>query len=377
MARCLLVVMGMLAAAARPSHAGAPLVAVVRVATDDDNAVLARIEGQTSDLDVELIIEHAAPGAATGRALDPLAGDASMSAQLTAARALAARHGARVVVWFRRDDDAWIVQVAEPAAERMLLRRVATDRGKMAGSAAAEAAALVVRTALRALAAGGSIGVEEPEPEADPEVPSPPIVSVPLPPPPPSQSALTPLRPYAELGWLGIIDGASRAGHHGGTVRIGGAAGRWRLAIGGAYHPAVSFRRIDATIEVQRVFLGVVGGVDLLGAAGGTGKAAGDLPWRVSAEVALGVTRFGRTTLVTSEDLVATPGTTTWGPTAGPAARIARRVVPGAWIELAIGIDLIAQAPEFGVGSGETFMVHTRLRPAQPHAGLGLVVDMF
>ena len=365
--RWLFAAVAVLAVPVRLAHAEDRLVAVVRVATDDDAAVLARIEGQTSDLDVELVIER------SDHDFDSLTNDGDMAAQLAEAHELAVRHDARVVVWFRRDADAWIVHVAEPAAERMLIRRIVTKRGRMAGSAAAEAAALVVRTALRALAAGGSIGVEEPE-APPPVVPPPaPVVLVPAAAP---RNPLRPLRPYAELAWQGIIDGASPAGHHGVLARIGAAAGRWRLAVMGTYHPAVTFRRMDATIEVGRLSVGVVAGIDVLGHADAS-RPLHAVDWRVSTEVAMSVTRFGRTTVLTSGDVSATPPTATWGPTAGPQVRIARRVATGAWVELVMGLDLIAQAPEFGVGSGDSFVVHTRLWPVQPRAGLGLVVDMF
>ena len=131
----------------------APLVAVV--VADGAGEVVARVEGQVSDLEVELVI-----------AREVVDDDA-------AARALAARHGARVVVWFRLDGDAWLVHVAEPAKGARLVRRVVAD-GALATSAAAESAALVVRSVLRALAGGGAIGVEQPAPRRRPRAPPPP-----------------------------------------------------------------------------------------------------------------------------------------------------------------------------------------------------------
>src|SRR5215207_4918788 len=65
------------------------LVAVVRVAGDDDAAVLERIEGQTSDLDVVLRIDRADRGNARA--------EADIADQLSTARALSRRYDARVV----------------------------------------------------------------------------------------------------------------------------------------------------------------------------------------------------------------------------------------------------------------------------------------
>jgi hypothetical protein len=279
------------------------------------------------------------------------------------------------VVWFRRDGDAWIVYVAEPEADRLLVRRIPTDGGRMAGSTAAEAAALVVRTALRALAAGGTIGVDAPEPAPPP--PAPVVVAAP---PPDSDRAMRPLRAFGGVAGRSVVDGASDLGHPGVAARIGAAGGRWRVATAGAFHPPIAHERPEATIEVARFDLGVSLGVDLAGAAH-DGDHDGDHDrsrrWRATAELGLGVARYGRRTTVAADPLLATPSTTSWAALASPAVRVARRITASAWIELAVGIDFIGNAPEFGVASGDMFTVHTTLWPAEPHAGLGLVIDSF
>jgi hypothetical protein len=57
--------------------------------------------------------------------------------------------------------------------------------------------------------------------------------------------------------------------------------------------------------------------------------------------------------------------------------RISRRLARGAWIELALGADLVARAPEFGVATPNGFTTLARLWPVEPHVGLGVVVDPF
>ena len=188
---------------------------------------------------------------------------------------------------------------------------------------------------------------------------------------PPPRGPIDPLRPYAEIAWQGVVDGESKAGHHGVGTRVGAAGGRWRLAGAAAFHPAVSFRQPDATIDVERTVLGVALGVDLVGAPGAATR------WRLSGDLEVGAIRYSRTTVLTSAPLEPTAPTATWAPAVMPGARLARRVGPGAWLELAVAVDLVAGAPEFGVESGGMFTVHTHLWPAQPRAGLGFVLDMF
>ncbi|MCA9672679.1 MAG: hypothetical protein KC503_44095, partial [Myxococcales bacterium] len=112
-----------------PLHA-APMRAVLRRAVAADDALLARVEGQTVDLATERMIHRGT--------LAP-----TLGAQLREARALSKRYSARVVIWFRHTARALVVHVAVPADGSALVRRVALgERGAAARSAAAEAAAL-------------------------------------------------------------------------------------------------------------------------------------------------------------------------------------------------------------------------------------------
>ncbi len=342
--------------------AGPPIRVTVLVASEDDAVLATRIEGQTADLDAVVEqLEHAAL-------------PADLSVQLATARRVASDRDADAVVWFRHDRDGWIVHVAEPAGDRVLVRRVHEREGAMSSSAAIESVAVIVRTAIRGMAAGGEIGVSD-------GASVPPVVIAATPPPVAaaitpsatgaSESSVRPLRPFAELGWSGVLDGA--AGHHGIGARIGAAGGPFRVAAVGAHHPATTYTSSDATIEVERQAVGVALGLDVHGAAQRRRTAR----WRIAADLAVAMARFRRSTTSTSAGLEATAAAVSWTPVATPAVRLGRRLAPSTWITLSIGVDLVARPPEFGVAGGGMFIPVASQWPLQPHAGVGIVIDPF
>lgn len=148
---------------------------VVRVGTPTDDALLMRILGQTSDLNltIERVEERIEP-------------------QVEAARAravvLANARGARAVVWFQITPGEDItIFVADPDAHRLLVDHVGRDAGSP--SAMLEAASLIVRDTLRALLEGEPVGrvVEDPVAAAN-EEPGEVVPAVPPPPPPPRRT---------------------------------------------------------------------------------------------------------------------------------------------------------------------------------------------
>jgi hypothetical protein len=128
-----------------------------------------------------------------------------------------------------------------------------------------------------------------------------------------------------------------------------------------------------ATIDVERQTIGIALGLDVAGGA----QLRRTARWRVNTEVAFGMTRFDRTTTATGVLVEPTADRASWTPTATPAVRIARHLARGAWLELALGADLVAGAPEFGVATPTGFATIGRLWPVEPHAALGVVVDPF
>jgi len=198
---------------------------LVRLAAPDDRALFERVRGQASDLAVSLAAEP------TG-ALEP-----SLREQLATARALAGKRQARVVIWATRTPDKVEIVVADLQLDRVLVRELEAARGPEDRSAQDEAAALVVRSALKASLAGEALGsspkellpVDPPPPLPEPP-PEPPAPAHPEPPAAPGQRSA---RWLLALGALGGADGASRGGRYALTARAGYRGPRLELGLRG------------------------------------------------------------------------------------------------------------------------------------------------
>lgn len=318
----------LLTVCAGSARAGTPLRVLVLAGSERERELASRIRGQTADLDAVVTIERSP--------------STDIASQFAAARAAAAR--ADVVVWFGDGRGGWVVYVAR--GERVLVRRIAGASGAMSESASLEAAALAVRTAVRGLAAGGEIDVEEPPAEI----------------PPPA------LRPWAELGWAGVLDGGRATGHHGVTARLGGAWGRWSAGLGLGFHPAASLGRPGARFEAGRQQAALVLGAELL--------AIEPKPrWSLCLEFGLGATRFPRVTTEVGAGLSPTAARSSWSLVATPALRASRRLFSGTWLALGLGADLLAQPPEFGVSGSGGFERVAALGWAEPRLSLSLRYD--
>ncbi|MEA2699675.1 MAG: hypothetical protein QOI66_3946, partial [Myxococcales bacterium] len=164
-----------------------PLRVIVRLGEETDQKVLARLRGHASDLAITFVT--AADDARPAGLVDQIAG----------ADALAAREQADAVIWFSYghcghagtppvaagtgvpgatgvvDVDRLVVHIGQPKTRSVLVRavgRLTCGRGAAAAaragedSAAFEAAAIVVRATLVAIAEGGSVGVVPPSLQA-------------------------------------------------------------------------------------------------------------------------------------------------------------------------------------------------------------------
>ncbi len=207
---------------------------LVRIDDPADRLLLDRVRGQTSDLNVLLLTDSRKP-------IEP-----TLPEQLDTARKLSEEQHARLVVWFEHDREVVTVFVAEPAAGRVLVRRITPSEGRLAGSAQQESAALVVRSAMRALAAGGEIGVSEQE-AAPPAPASVVMVAVvkqepvagpagPLPPKPIPPVWELVLFAGARAAWIGAGNAAQPSVSARLALRRGRYQGEVRAAIGLAVH---------------------------------------------------------------------------------------------------------------------------------------------
>ncbi|NOK11202.1 hypothetical protein [Corallococcus exercitus] len=166
--------------------AAGPWRAVARVASSEDRALLERVRGQSSDLPVVLEAE-------AGAAMEASPGGAWREAER-----MAMRQDARAVLWFTRAGAELRVSVAAPRTGHLFLRsaRVEGTPETLTWSVGAEALALAVRSALRAVEAGEPLG----EVVASP--PPPPVVTDPPAPPAPAlvakASPVVPAAPVAK-----------------------------------------------------------------------------------------------------------------------------------------------------------------------------------
>ncbi|MBI4509800.1 MAG: hypothetical protein HY698_09185 [Deltaproteobacteria bacterium] len=329
---------------------GNSLVAVVRVPTESDRDLFARIQGQTSDLDVALLTDHG-----------PL--EAGFRAQVLSAQRLAGSRAARVVAWFQRDESGGIVvYVAEPGASRVLVRELRASREAFSSSATAEAAALVVRSALRALAAGGEIGITVPAPPAAEETAG-----------EKPRSAAAELRKAAPIAWQSMVgwqvalDGHSALGQNGLVARLGVARGHLEgsLSATAAFPSSLDDGRTQVNLSRHNVAFGLA-----------------YRPWafgnlRVSIGASVGAAGYSRSTLALEPSVRAAPSRTTVSLLVGPEARIAWAFHPrgaSVGIEATLAVDVVVGAPQLGYQVGDEFVTRYRLWPVTPRAGLGLVV---
>lgn len=302
-----------------------------------DAVILERLRGQLADLeDIELTVDASAP-------------EPTLDAQLASAERIASEHGARVVVWFVPRGRAIEVAIATPAEHRLFIREIppATD------STMAEAAAIAVRFALRAIAAGGTIGIELP------------VVAPHEPAPAPAPAPPVPATPgfalEASLGWQATLDGGPSPAAQALVQRTSLARGPWAaslaLALGvpGTWRPApdvaLDVSRSGALLELERRL--------------GGGFAAG---------LGAGALIYHRSTTAAPSGLAPTPSASTpaFAATAELSwhAHVARRI----GIVVALGVDVVAHAPAASLARDNTVEVAGTIRAAQPRASVAVEI---
>jgi len=301
---------------------GAAAADTMRVVVREGDMPLAitRLRGQLADLDLDVTY--------TGGALEP-----SLEAQIAQATALADDNGAKAIVWFVPRGGGVDVAVATPADRRLFVRSIPADDP----SAVAEAAAIAARGALRAIAMGGTIGVE-------------------LPAPPPRLSL------EASVGWQVALDGGADAGAHALAQRTAIARGAWayglELSLG-----APLDRRGDATVELSRSSASLA--IERRFAHG------------FAIEAAAGALVYHRATVSTPTGTSATPSAFTPAIVVGPALRWRWRPsgAPIA-IEAIVALDVVAGAPELDVMDASGVRAIGTIAIVQPRFGLNLVAGL-
>lgn len=313
--------------------AASPAAAEERVVLATGAELAQRIRGQTADL--PLVLEAA-----------------EVPADLEAALALGRARGAPFVV-YATEGEALIVHVVEVAERRMLSRRIDDDGGR---SAMLEAAALVVRGALRDLSEGGHVGVV---------VPAPPPPREPAPIAPPASDPGVAVR--IELGWSAAID--DHAPHGVQAASLGGIVAVDRLRIGLRVEVGLPIELADAqaALQILRLRPTAVVGVDLLDAP--------EVALTVGAELA--ALLWHRSTEIRGGGLAATDAR--WTASLLIAPEVALEVFPAifegvAGLVVTAGADLAPSAPTFAYAIDGATVERAALWPVQPFARVALAV---
>jgi hypothetical protein len=316
-----------------PLAASADRLGVAVRAGTRDATIVERLRGQLADLDdVTLAIDD-------GGASEP-----TLEAQLAAAERVAAAHDARVVVWFVARGRALEVAIATPGDHRLFVREIPPA----AESTMAEAAAIAIRGAVRSIALGGTIGVEVPVAAPAVVVHEPPAVRGPS------------LGIAASLGWQAALDGGADDGAQALVQRTSLVRGAWGASLTLALGVPLAWRAAsDVVLDVARS--GGTLGIERRFGGFAVGIGAGALIYH-------------RSTSVAPSGLDATPSASTIAAVATAEVAWHARLGGRIGIVAAIGIDVVAHAPEAAVSrDGMTEVVDT-IRAVQPRASLALEV---
>ena len=319
-----------------------PLRAVIQLDEPEDEELVRRIRGQTVDLDLSLVPVRAESSSPT------------VALQFARAHALAAAHQAQAVIWFRTDENgALVVYIADPGRDRLFERAIPqTSADPDARSAAAETAALVVRSALRALLAGSPIGAPRTRPTEKPV-------------PRPSPSAEDPWQWRVGVGWQMAADGAAPIGRHGVAIHLALDRRRWYARVAASSTPPLVDEDDRTAIRVARHAVACALGAPLWRGPRGV----------LSVEMALGAVVYTRSTEVLSAEVVPTPPSRTPALAIGPALRYRRALgARGIALELFASGDAVLGAPEFGYQIAGGFVPRSSVWPVQLQLGAAVVV---
>ncbi|MFB1481268.1 hypothetical protein [Corallococcus sp. RDP092CA] len=331
--------------------AAGPWRALARVATPEDRALLERVRGQSSDLPV---------------ALEPEAGpsmDASPEGAWREAERMASRKDARAVLWFTRDGAELRVSVAAPRTGHLFVRtaRVEGAPESLAWSVGAEALALAVRSALRAVDAGEPLG----EVVAPP--PPPPVVAAP-PPAPPATAEPVAEAPvdgaFVQVGLHAALDGYHPGGQQGLSVGAGWAGRVLRLRAQVLASLPVRLRDAYADLRLTQ----------------GAALAWADVPfvkagaWEGTVGLGAGVAGFWRRTTARAPEVEPAPSRGVAAFVVGPAVRVAWRLGPVLALEAALSGEVLLGRPRLGYAVDGGFQLREDGAAVRPRLGVGMAI---
>jgi hypothetical protein len=346
------------AAAGAAGLVPAPLRVMVRLGEDTDQKVLARLRGHASDLAITFVTA------------DDDARPAGLIDQIAGADALAAREKADAVIWFSYghcgrtgtpsvaavtgaggavDIDRLVVHIGQPKTRSVLVRavgRLACGRGAAAAedSAAFEAAAIVVRAALVAIAEGGSVGVVPPSLQA--------------------AARTAHLAPRLAVGWLWTLDGLSPHGQQGLQANIGFGGGDYGIEMALLATVPAEVSDDFATLSLSRAAL-TLGGVvhHLFGER-----------WTASAALHAGAVLQMRTTTPRMPGVTAAPASRLASLMVAPEGRLAVAVpgMRGMTAGIGLAADYIPYIPVITYTISQTTTDRRRPWVVQPRASLSL-----
>jgi hypothetical protein len=342
---------------------GATFRVLLRIEDEDGLKLAQRIEGQASDLAVEIT-------AIAATKFEP-----TIDAQLRAADLLAAEHNAQAVVWWDRarpdstpTGAGWRLYILHLGRGRVLVRSLGQGADQThADSAILEEAALVVRATLQALLAGAEVGVQRSvveRPAAPPRKPE------------PSRDAgrdHAASRAAPELasaagvfavdaGWQIALDGISAWGQRGPTLSGGRSGAEWLVGLTLAASLGADLESGPVTLRLAR--------------HSATGRIALRTPgsqWELAAGAQFGVALFARSTTGTAPGLEPSADRIYWSLLVGPELSASLRPLwpQQSWrIGLVVGADYVPGAAEFGIGTPLQFQRLDSLWLVQPRSSL-------
>jgi hypothetical protein len=336
------------------SDAQEPWAAVLRASSPEDAQLAERLQGQLSDLPVVLRVS---PGPAPST---------EATEQWRTAVALAEQGPFRVVIWFHHESEAIVVHVAEPATRRLLVRRVQVETHRRKGrSAAAEAAALIVRSALKALVAGNPVG------DVVEEVPEPPALDPPAlepSPPPPAPAPASSAAPTREgwgmsVGWQSTLVGDGPLGQHGARLGVGWEGARLRARVLLLASLPTPLSDEYTRVSLSRHALGA--GVDA--------AVVSTEHFRLGAGLEVGLAGILRDTVALAPGVQAAPLRLTPSLYGAPTLAARWRAGPVA-LEASLALDVLTTVPTLGYQQQGTFILRNSLWRAQPRFGLAILL---